>query len=534
MKITKLSFIPTMVFTMALGFLQLSGQTLQDGLNFMAINQFDQAAPILQKFSGSSPMAAFQYAEALTGMGKLDESMAIFQKNITANPKDALAAAGLAKIMLLKKNPSEAKKYSDLAIKLGRKDKTFNIFTLLGMANLQSGNLAAVQPFVDMALKKGAKEPMVHLLQGDLFAAQGNSSKAVEAYNNAAYFDPKNPIANFKIGQIYRKAKNNRELGIAALEKSVKIDPSFSPAFLQLGESYFLQNDYKKAKEFYSKYMEVSGATADLDTKEQYAFLLYMNRDFDQSIKVANEIVAKDPKRQYALRYVGYSLIEQNKFKEGLEYMEPFMAKLPEEKAIAQDYENFGRALSENGKDSLAILNYKKAMAKDPAKSYLYDAISRSYEKQKRFNDAALALETKMGNTGSAEDYTNLARIYFAGRNFPKAAQAYDGYIAKVPTVTFGYLWKARSLKRLDPDLDAQPELLSEFGKAKDAYAAMIPVGEKDVEKNKKELIEAYNYIASYHFLKEEKDQSKSLLSKVLALDPTNSNATQLMQAMAQ
>jgi tetratricopeptide (TPR) repeat protein len=104
--------------------------------------------------------------------------------------------------------------------------------------------------------------------------------------------------------------------------------------------------------------------------------------------------------------------------------------------------------------------------------------------------------------------------------SFLKADSVFNDVITKQPDLLVAYLWRARSNAGLDPE--------TKLGLAKPYYEKVIELGNADVEKNKKNLIEAHYYLAYYYYLLKDKANAKLNVEKVMTLDPASKNAKDL------
>ena len=87
-----------------------------------------------------------------------------------------------------------------------------------------------------------------------------------------------------------------------------------------------------------------------------------------------------------------------------------------------------------------------------------------------------------------------------------------------MPDLPLGYVWRAKSNSYLDPK--------NEKWLAKPFYELYITkVKPEEAEKNKKDLIEANEYLGYYYFAKKDYVQAKPYWLKVQELDPSNSKA---------
>jgi hypothetical protein len=93
------------------------------------------------------------------------------------------------------------------------------------------------------------------------------------------------------------------------------------------------------------------------------------------------------------------------------------------------------------------------------------------------------------------------------------------------PEMPVGYFWRGRTNSQLDPKSDQ--------GLAKPYYETYISkVKPEEAEKNKKDLIEAYNYLAAYYAAKKDCPNVKLYMQKVLELDPSNAQAKKVIAGL--
>jgi hypothetical protein len=103
---------------------------------------------------------------------------------------------------------------------------------------------------------------------------------------------------------------------------------------------------------------------------------------------------------------------------------------------------------------------------------------------------------------------------------------------AMQPDFIPGYTWRARALVNLDPD--------TKSGLAKPVYESLIQKAIPDSAKYGKDLVEAYSYLAYYYLVqynqtKSSEDGRNSLdfCNKVLAIDPNNDKAKDIIKVLA-
>ena len=89
------------------------------------------------------------------------------------------------------------------------------------------------------------------------------------------------------------------------------------------------------------------------------------------------------------------------------------------------------------------------------------------------------------------------------------------------PDSYLGVYWQARTNVAMDPE--------TEKGLAKPYYQQVIEMTE---QKGGGQLLEAYKYLAYYYFVKHDKQSSMQYIDKILDVNPTDSYALRLSQAL--
>ena len=107
---------------------------------------------------------------------------------------------------------------------------------------------------------------------------------------------------------------------------------------------------------------------------------------------------------------------------------------------------------------------------------------------------------------------------------FDKADSAFLRVIEIKPNLPIGYLWRARANTSID--------LEGKEGKAKPYYEKFIELAEPESEKNKKDLLEAYNYMGVYLIKADQNTLAKTFFDKILKLDPENKDAKDIIKKL--
>ena len=214
--------------------------------------------------------------------------------------------------------------------------------------------------------------------------------------------------------------------------------------------------------------------------------------------------------------------------------MEEYFAATDKEKIVARDYVYQGRLRLRVQKDTLgAIQSLEQAIKMDGANWKLYAEIADLYYERKDvcnsakffqiYADSAMADESL-----KATDLYKLGTYYYYCRDdeqrYEKAAKAFGLLTERAPNAMIGWEWLFKSLAKTEVNLEAEPERIWEYGKAKDSAAKVIEIGSTDVAKYKSQLDDAYGYMLYYHFSRGEKAEFGALLTAYEAISPDNSS----------
>ncbi|MDR2916034.1 MAG: hypothetical protein LBV74_14615 [Tannerella sp.] len=110
-----------------------------------------------------------------------------------------------------------------------------------------------------------------------------------------------------------------------------------------------------------------------------------------------------------------------------------------------------------------------------------------------------------------------------------KADSVFDILISRAPDSYSGYRYKALTKHAITPEIES--------GLAKPYYEKVVEIitNSKDElsTSEKRVLLEAYNYLGYYFYMKSDKENTILLWTKVLELDPDNKNAKLVLEDMA-
>lgn len=518
---------------MALGLMLISSllmnaQNIQDGMKAFYNENYKQATDIFQKLVTAEPENTeylYHYGFIQFRNGEYAAAKQSFTKGVSIKVTDPLNYVGLGKSFLQEKNAEEAQKNFAIALKI-TKNKDPRILYLIADAYLNNPNkdLGLALDYANKAALLGKKDYMAFVTLGDIYLEKNEGGPAVTNYEKATALNPTFAYAFTKVGLIWTRAKQYTQ-ALDALTKATTVDPAFCPGHRELSDLYYKSNQYDKAKEEQLKYIECT------ENKEaarmRLTQILFLGKDYEGTVTQATELVKTYPDNAIIYRMLGYSSYELAKYTEGLTYMETFFTKADPSKLIADDYEYYAKLLETQSKDSLAVVNYVKALETDTSKAETLNlAIAQSYYKQKKYALAAPYYQLVLNRKTNALNYNYLAMCYYKMQQYAMADTLYANISLLKPDAPISYLYRARCNYFLDT---ASATDLPKMFYEKYIEKATAQAGGA---KNNNDLSEAYRYLAFYYYKRKDMNKSKEYFKKVLEVDPKNEQAKKALEQM--
>lgn len=529
MKAKKIVFRTLMMSVAVIISIAASSQTLKETIRMAENERYERAKESFRNLVNTDPnkaMVYFYFGETYFNQEMYDSADIMYKNGINADSNFILNYVGVGKILWNGNYQNQAESYFNKALS---KTKNKNALVLMLIAenyiNAQNKNLPYAKELLTKALKIEPKNPEIHILIGDalLEENQMDGSAPIKKYNEAADLDKTLAKPILRIGKLYYRAKNPTE-ALKWYKEAVKIDSTFAPAYIVMGELYLMAGFNKQSLEQYKKYLALNN---DREARNRFAQILWKNKFYEDAINEINKIQQTDSSSIYLYRVLGYSYSEAgdkfqpNGYAKGLYAINKFFVMASEIngfKLLASDYSVKGKLLSKNLKDSLAMIELFKAIELDSTNTDLYSDIALSYYKQKKYNDAIIYFNKKIvAGKPTVNDYTYLGLSYYLTKQYLLSDSAFKTVANLNPNNYNAQKFRAKSNAMLDPD--------SKLGLAKPFYEKVIELilaKPETIEKNKKDLIEAFEYLAYYYFINKDTEKSKELVAKITELDPAN------------
>ncbi len=365
---------------------------IAEGIKLLHYEKNKSAKEVLQKnydANAKDPQAIYWLGQAhLAGNGievtkeDVAAAKALYQKGLQELGSDAWLLVGMGHVELREGGDlNSAKQKFEQAITATTETRGKNkgkpnpaILTAIGRANADGDSKMGDPVYgIDKLKQAGALDltnPDIYIYMGISYQKMGgeNGGEAVKAYTEAISRDPKNALAMFRIGLIYR-SQNNEELFNQYFDNAKTADAGFPPVYYALYQ-YYSERDVTKAKEYLDQYVR----TADKDSRNELyqADYLFRAGKYDESLAKAKELDAavgiKAVPRLgvvYAFNYLrkGDSLTAKK-------YIEEFLTTAPASEIQASDYKLGVEVVTKfPGNEATALTYVDRALQADTLKA---------------------------------------------------------------------------------------------------------------------------------------------------------------------
>ena len=554
------------------------------GVDYYLLGNNVKAKAYFEKEIAANPAEAYFYlGEIAFSEADFQKAGEFYNKAAAADAKSVYPLIGLAKLQ----SKSDAKTAEATLNGIARKYKSdIDIVLAVGRAFLDAGMNKQAEKTIAAAKKINSKNPSIYILEGDLVydVRKGITEKAGEAggkYEMSNYFDPNFALGYVKTAQIYQTI--NPPLATSKLETIIEKQPDYLIAYGMLGRLYAQRGFYDKSIEAFKNYFNAGiYSTEDF---EMYVRSNYFSDNFEQAAKIAKEALRNNPDHFVLNRLLMYVNAKAKLSDEGLETARKFFSLRADSGYIGLDYSMYALILDNAKRYDEAFAQYDKAINMEPDNLEIYTDATATARRMKNYALAADYLKMQMkkkaalaGNADFADDAADISALgydyYSAGTTILKNAPLVEELMKKREVINllsamgnvnaaqlasdaeyFGKVYSLYYLQQADATFDILIERVPdsytgyrfkaltkhaindniEEGLARPYYEKVADLIDDKGElsaANKRVLLEAYNYLGYYYYMKNDKPNTILYWSKVLEIDPNNDNAKKVIEAM--
>lgn len=508
-------FIKKGLFALALVFFigqsAVQAQSVAEASRLIDNEKYDKAKEVLNKIIANDPRnekADYLMGKVYFNLEQFGPAKAWFSKGVGHGQRYPWNHIGLGAVAVKNSNLGEAKTHLASA---EERNKSNDPEILMGIAEAYMGwpgtdkteqgkYLKEAELYLYKVQKLDPNNAKSFVLLGQLYSLQGVDELEQMNYESAIQRDDKFLQGYYRLGVLYKKQEKYNQAA-DNLEKAIALDPGYAPPYKEMAEMWFLAKKYDRALEKYNKYLELM--ENDLGARLRLGVFQYLGEQYDKAIGTM-ETVLKDTNSILLLRLLGYCNIRKEPANpdKGIEWLTRYFNTAKPISYIPSDYEHMGMAYGQKGEDSLAVMEYEKAMKlaeeKEEPKPELLATIADIYKKSKRWDKQAEYLERYIPTIGKyklKENYS-LGRAYYFSKNHEKSDSVFAIMTEKRPDVIIGWSWRAKNNSAMDPE--------NKEGKAKPYFEKVLEVIGDDEEsrtKYQRDFLDANRYLGAYYTL---------------------------------
>lgn len=526
-----------------------NAQTHADGMTAMQLEDWDKAISIYSALAKANPtdqVALLTLANAYLAKGDKAESEKSIDAAFNAKSEGAYALVANGRKALLRNDDTEATNQFRKAAKTAKKDVTAlrmigeSFFFYLSPGSKRP-NLTRAETELKVALDVSAKDFATLMALGYCYKEMPNGGLAAQYYEYAEALEPKNPLAKLMLAKVYKAAKLPEKFEIN-IDKAIGASPTFTPALRAKAEHFYYGRKWEKATAAYKDLVN-NGTEVKIEDEMQLANCLYISKDCAGCSELVEKILKKDGTKNYLRRLQAYCDYENGQYQRGLDILNDYFKVVTPEKILPSDYLYMGRLqLKSKGDTIVAIGNLKKSIELDTNHGSwgLNKEIAELLYSRKDYCGAVQSYTFYLDSLPKNDQYyvsdtykKGLAQFYCKDDTlrYQKAEAIFKHVAELVPKSGLGWIWAGKSAAKQDPDVEAHPEMIEQFGKAKTYFETYVGLG-LDKTKNKKDLIDAHSYLAYYYYNKGDAANVKANCLPILELDPENETGKELMKAV--
>ena len=319
------------------------------GQVYVAKRQWPEAIEQLEKsitYEANAESKASVYeliALCYSSLQREKEAVAAFNKAREIRPNSTASLWGMARVYQKQGDFDEAIRLMKEA--LSREQPTASAYWMLASTYFAKARKKNTEADFEEAIKLLEKAIETNQAFGPAYFLLGQvykfykdgvyAEKAIENYEIAAKYNPKDATIPFHLGDLYYSVKKNYDAAIKYLRDAINLNPNYAGAYWELGAVYHDSGDEAQAIKYF-----LEAIRSDRHYQDAYFSLSTIYRDqkkYAEALDLLHKLIEIDPKDYWAYKEMAKIYEAQQKNDEAIKYYQQAIGFLKAEDALWKD-----------------------------------------------------------------------------------------------------------------------------------------------------------------------------------------------------
>ncbi|MDC3250628.1 tetratricopeptide repeat protein [Candidatus Pseudothioglobus singularis] len=295
------------------------------------------------------------------------------------------------------------------------------------------------------ALTKSYPEnALLNNIAGACYAGLGQLASAVKSYEKAISIDPEYSKAYYNLGDTYHSQSNYDE-SIISYEKAIELDPTYAEALNNLGNVLRESSQLELAVKAYEKALAVNAGF--VEANYGLGIVFHELGQLDDMLECLEKVINIEPSLAEAHNLIGSGLEQLGQIEEAVISYQKAIEINPQ---YSEAYNNLGNAFKNIGRLEDAVISYQNALKLNPDFPALHNNLGNSFKELGKLDEALKSYQNALVyNPDYPDSLNNLGVISAMLGELEESVVYYKKAISVKPNFAEASNNLGNSLKRL-------------------------------------------------------------------------------------
>jgi len=374
---------------------------------------------------------------------------------------------------------------------------SYQAYRTLGEEQIKDETYEDALKSLQKAYRINPKDVRTIDLIGIAYMESGSLQRAMIRFKKTVMLEPGYFIGFYHMGKLYEKMKNAKEKAVHMYKKAISLNQDFAPAHESLGEIYFEDGSFKKAKIHFEILSKMYPDNTYYMGKLVKCFV--NGKNHEKAISVLQILLLKKPAEAKLLNLLAYSLAKQGHLERARKHLRKALELSP---TFVEAMCNLGEVESMDGNLENAINYYENATRIKPGFVRAYYLLGKAYSvmdimesggaKSKYLQKSIDTLDEGLSVALTVGDKESISGIYYQnGLNYLREKEYlsasemfYEAVKRKKKNINFA-LGLARSYIFMGKTEKAEPILEGLERKVENNFKVLLVYGEFYMQEEK-------------------------------------------------